>query len=371
MNQSIRIFAALVAAHCLFTASLFAKDRPEVVQQLDGFLRPTAAVFSADKRFLYVINHSYGESGTKRGESFLSRLAVAGDGTVSVDDMKFVTNLTAPIDLDFSPRGYGDIPAGALFMAVGTPVVQDSAGRGLRDLSGELIGLLVIDPRTGREIRRIDLSPNSELRLTPELNLLAPSSLCFDNEGNLYIGESGVGGHMFTRRQAGRPGIWRLPAASVERLMEGRSPEAAELIRTTSQPADMSYRDKEDMLYFVTNHTQGRPSGSVFRIRAGKYEGISSMQTIVRELEALSGIQITPRGRHLLVGNSGELKFPRNKRSARPVRFRPKVDFSTPGKIGMIELKDGSLLVAIPEQSSDAGLGRGQRVSMVRLPSDY
>ncbi len=370
MNLPRRFFATIGLVSLAIASSLQAQDRPVISQQLDGFKTPTASVFSPDGRYLFVVNHAQGESGTLRGESYISKLAVDAQGQVTVNNMRFIKNLTAPIDLDFSPVRFGNIPKGAIFLAVGTPLVQDEAGRPMRDLARIMVGIVVLDPNTGRQIKSIDIGPNSRIRLKDELSLLSPSSICFDSKGNLYIGESGVGGHMFERKQVGRPGIWRIESEEVEALLMDRAPKKAELIRTTSLPTDMTFRDKEDMLYFVTNHTQGRPSGSVFRISSGQYEGISSMQTIVRELSALTGIQIMPKGRVLLAGNSGELMFPRGKKDTRPLRFRPRHEFSSPGKIALLELKDGSIVIAVPEQSSEEAGGRGQRVSIVKLPSE-
>ncbi|MBC2607610.1 hypothetical protein [Pelagicoccus albus] len=370
MNFQKRLIALPVILTLMLAAKLAAQDRPVISQELEGFMTPTAAIFSPDGRYLFVINHAQGEAGTLRGESFLSKLSVDPQGQVKATNMQFVKSLTAPIDLDFSPVRYGNIPKGAIFLAFGTPLVQDEAGRAMRNLSRVAIGIMVLDPNTGREIERIDLGPNGRVRLEDDLSLLAPSSICFDSSGNLYIGESGVGGHMFDRKQLGRPGIWRLEAEAVEDILGNRSPRKVELIRTTSLPTDMTFREKENKLYFVTNHTQGRPSGSVFRIDAGKYQGISSMQTIVRELSALTGIQVMPKGHVLLAGNSGELMFPKGKRDTRPMRFRPRHDFSSPGKIALQSLKDGSILIAVPEQSSQQGGGKGQRVSIVKLTAD-
>lgn len=370
MNFQKRFLAAIGILTLLIASPLQAQDRPVISQELDGFLTPTASVFSPDGRYLFVINHAQGESGTLRGQSFISKLAVSDTGEVAASQMRFVKNLTSPIDLDFSPVRFGNIPKGAIFLAAGTPLVQDESGRSMRDLSRVMIGIVVVDPNTGREIKRIDLGPNSRIRLSGELSLLSPSSICFDKSGNLYIGESGVGGHMFERKQVGRPGIWRLEAEDVEGLLSDRAPKKADLIRTTSLPTDMTFIEKDNMLYFATNHTQGRPSGSVFRISAGQYQGISSMQTIVRELSALTGIQVMPKGRVLLAGNSGELMFPKGKKDTRPLRFRPRHDFSSPGKIALQQLKDGSILIAVPEQSSEQGGGRGQRVSIVKLPAE-
>lgn len=370
MNLSKRFFAALTFIFAAIASVGQGQDRPIIAQELDGFLTPTASVFSPDGRYLFVINHSQGENGTLRSQSYISKLAVKTDGEVVENDMRFIKNLTAPIDLDFSPIRYANIPKGAIFLAVGTPLVQDEAGRPMRNLSRVMIGVVIIDPNTGRQIKRIDLGPNSRIRLKDELSLLSPSSICFDSKGNLYIGESGVGGHMFERKQVGRPGIWRIEAEALEEVIDGASPKkGVELIRTTSLPTDMTYREKENMLYFVTNHTQGRPSGSVFRISAGQYQGISSMQTIVRDLSALTGIQIMPKGRVLLAGNSGELMFPRGKKDTRPLRFRPRHEFSSPGKIALQTLKNGSLIIAVPEQSSEQSGGKGQRVSIVKMPS--
>lgn len=370
MNLQKRILASIGLASLFIASALHGQDRPVIAQQLDGFKTPTAAVFSPDGRYLFVVNHAQGESGTLRSQSYISKLAVDGEGEVSVNNMRFIKNLTAPIDLDFSPVRFGNIPKGAIFLAVGTPLVQDEAGRAMRDLGRVMVGIVVLDPNTGREIKSIDIGPNSRLNLKDELSLLSPSSICFDDKGNLYIGESGVGGHMFDKKQVGRPGIWRIDAEEVEALLMERSPKKAELIRTTSLPTDMTFRNRENMLYFVTNHTQGRPSGSVFRISSGQYQGISSMQTIVRDLSALTGIQVMPKGRVLLAGNSGELMFPKGRKDTRPLRFRPRHEFSSPGKIALLELKNGSILIAVPEQSSEEAGGRGQRVSIVKLPAE-
>ncbi len=370
MNLSKRFLATVGLVSLAFASFLQAQDRPIISQELDGFKTPTAAVFSPGGKYLFVVNHAQGESGTLRGQSYISKLAVNTEGEVTVNNMRFIKNLTAPIDLDFSPVRFGNIPKGAIFLAVGTPLVQDEAGRAMRDLARIQVGIIILDPNTGRQIKSLDLGPNSRIRLKDQLSLLSPSSICFDAKGDLYIGESGVGGHMFERKQLGRPGVWRIEAEEVEALISERAPKKAEFIRMTSLPTDMTFRNKENMLYFATNHTQGRPSGSVFRINAGQYQGISSMQTIVRDLSALTGIQIMPKGRVLLAGNSGELMFPKGKKDTRPLRFRPRHEFSSPGKIALLELKSGKIIIAVPEQSSEQTGGRGQRVSIVKLPSE-
>lgn len=365
-----KLLLALLAVSS--SASVHADSKPEIKQTIDGFLRPVAAVFGPDERSLFVVNHAQGEAGTLAGESFVSKLSVDGSGAVAADRMQFLQDLTAPIDIDFSPAEIGSLPAGTMFLVAGSTLIQDEAGRTQKDLSQAFIGLIAVDPRTGATLKRLDLSPNAPARLDPKRSLLAPAALAFDKRGNLFIADLGYGGQMFAERQPGGAGLWRISRAGLENLFSGATPaeEEVEFIQTTSLPIDMSYDAKQDLLYFVTNHPQGRLSGSVFRLNAGRYEGISSMETVVRELAALSGIDLTPSGRVLLVGNDGELQFPKGKKSSKPVRFRPKSLFSSAGKIGILPLAGGRLLVAVPEQSSDAGLGNGQRLTIVELSAD-
>ena len=371
LKHSTILRALALALSTLSSAALFASGRPEVIQELDGFTRPTVASFSPDGASLFVINHAQGEAGTLRGQSFLSKLKVDAAGSVAEEKMRFVEGLTAPIDLDFSPVRLGALPSGSIFMVEGTPLVEDEQGRALKDMSRVFIGLTIVDPSTGSLVKKIDLSPNARFDLAKGTRLLAPSCMAFDKQGNLFIGESGVGGHMFAPRQVGRPGIWRISRADLVKILAGEAPLEAEFIRLSSLPVDLCYREAEGALYFVSNHTQGVPSGSVFKIEAANYQSIESMQTVVRGLSALSGIQITPKSRVLMVGNNGDLMFPKGKKNSFPVRFRPQVDFSTPGKIGLKAFGDDTMIVAVPEQSSDAGSGRGQRLRIVRLPDGY
>ena len=124
-------------------------------------------------------------------------------------------------------------------------------------------------------------------------------------------------------------------------------------------------------MYFLSNHTQGAPKGSVFRIASGDFKNVMMMKTIVRELTALSSMQLLPSGRVLLASNSGELLIPKGKKAARLIHFRPQMTFSSPGKFSLLAQSDGSTLLVVPEETGDAGINKGQRVKIVLLPKNF
>lgn len=350
----------------------WAAGRPEIIQTLTGFNRPVSAVFSENGDTLFVVNRARGEVGVLRHQGSVSKVARMDGGKFGEPNHRFVTRLTGPSDVALAPIAFGDVPKGSLFVVTGTPLIENETGRIIKDASGEYIGITVIDAQTGRVLREIDLGPSSEVLLQRSQALISPTSIEFDHEGNLFIGDTGIGGHLFiSNRMQGQPKIWRLTQRSVMELLSGLSPSGAKPMPISSLPGDMRYDASSDSLYFITNHNQGAPTGSVFKVEGGEFKGIQSLQTIVRSLPALSGLQLSPKGRAIMTSNNGEILMPRGRKNYRVIRFRPEVRFATPGNFALYPLAAGASLLAIPEEGSDAGLNKGQSVQIVKLPEGY
>ncbi|MEM9158561.1 MAG: hypothetical protein AAGB46_05880 [Verrucomicrobiota bacterium] len=342
-----------------------------MIQTLTGFNRPVSAKFNADGTKLYVVNRARGEVGVTRHEGSVSMVTVDKDGKMGRPNHRFVTRLTGPTDLAVSPISFGKIPRGAVFIVTGTPLIQTESGRITKDASQEFIGLVIADANTGQTLQRIDLSPKSKLKLQSAHSLVSPSSIEFDSKGNLYIGDTGIGGHLFQPRVQGKSRIWKIDRRGVMDLVAGISPTDVKPIGLTSLPGAMCYDSKSDSIFFITNHNQGAPSGSVFKVPAMSFTNMASMQTIVRELPALSGLKISPQGRVLMVSNSGELLLPKGRKDSREIRFRPPRRFTTPGKFGIATNSGGEVILAIPEEGSDAGVNKGQSLQVAKLSSEY
>ena len=287
---------------------------------------------------------------------------------------RFVTGLTAPSALGFLPVSLGEgLPAGLLFMVSGTPLIENEDGRMTKDASKDFIGLSVIDPITGKVLKKVDLGPAAPMKLKNEYSLISPNSLNFDDQGNLYIADTGIGGNMFMfkNRVKAQPAIYRIDRDTLGKMLNGEAPANAQVMKVSSIPGDMSYRSEDDSIYFLANHIQGATKGAVFKFASSDFQGKSTMQTIVRELTALSSLQLLPNGKTLLVTNSGELHVPRGKKTSREIRFKPEMRFSTPGRFDLLLQADGSSLLAVPEETGDAGVGKGQRVKIVLFPAKY
>ena len=117
-------------------------------------------------------------------------------------------------------------------------------------------------------------------------------------------------------------------------------------------------------------------SGSLkerYKVVCSEFEakGLSSVQTIVRDLSPLSGIQVSPRGRILLTTNKGDLVFPKGRKNYGIIRVYPRVRFSSPGNFAMMEKSDGHLLLAIPEITGDDGENDTQTMKVVLLDDRY
>jgi hypothetical protein len=363
----------LPIAVCVSTLSLFGA-RPEVLQILSGLDRPVAATFGPEGKTLFVANSSRGSLGALRGMGSLTKFDRGSDGQYKLASKRFVIGLTAPSAMALLPVSLGEgLPKGLLFLVSGTPLIENEDGRLTKDASKDFIGISVIDPVTGKTLRKVDLGPAAAMKLRGEYSLVSPSSLDFDNQGNLYIADTGIGGNvfMFKNRVKAQPTIYRIDHDSLAEMLNGVPPANAQVMKVSSIPGDMRYHSADDSIYFLANHIVGATQGAVFKVGSSDFQKHGSIQTIVRELTALSSLAILPNGKTLLVANSGELHVPRGKKSSREIRFKPEMRFSTPGRFDMLIQADGNSLLAVPEETGDAGAGKGQRLKIVLFPAKY
>lgn len=367
-NSIAHSISKLFILTCLLAVSASAK--PEVVDVINGVDKPTSAVFSPGGESLYVSSSVRGQVGAYKGKSYISKFKVASDGTTKPVSKDFIGNLTAPIDMAFSTTQFPGIPKGSLFVAVGTPLVEGIEGRIIDDPSKEFVGFSIYSPKSGRLLKKIDLGPSAKIKLLGNKTVTLLASIAFDTSGNLYIGDTGIGGNLFLEKVQGRPGVWRIEKKGVEDLINGKTPKAVTFTPISSLPGPMRYVEKTNELYITANHNVGAPTGSVFKVNCDDFakNGMAAVQTIVRGTLSISGIQITPKGRVILTTSSGDIIYPRGKKNYGTIRFRPQMSFSSPTNYGMTIMPDGSLLFAVPEQSSDVSVDHKQTVKMVYLP---
>ncbi len=366
-------FPRLLALAALSAILPFAQGaRPEVLEDLPGFDRPVSAMFSSDGKSLFVVNRSRGEVGARREAGSITQYSVSEGPVFKLASKRFVVGLTAPSDIDFLPAALGDVaPAGTLIVVSGTPLIETEDGRITKDASDDFIGLSLFDPLSGKLLGKADLGPESDLKMKGSLPLISPNSITFDKSGNLYIADTGIGGNLFKNRVKAQPAVYRINRAGLVDLFSGTAPMDVDVMKISSIPGDISYESRDDSVYFVANHLQGATKGAVFKVSSDDFQDVMKIQTVCRDLTALSSMRMTPNGKVLLATNSGELHVPRGKKTSRLLRFKPEMTFSSPGKYGLLEEPGGSFIMAVPEETGDAGAGKGQRVRIVRMPPKF
>ena len=349
-------------------------DRPEVLQVLSDLDRPVAAAFGPGGDTLFVANRSRGTIGALRNMGSLTKFTRSDDGSYKMASKRFVVGLTAPSAIDFAPISYADdLPAGVLFLVSGTPLIQNEDERMSKDVTKDFIGITVVDTTSGKILRKVNLSPAAPMKMAGEYSLISPNCLSFDKQGNLYIADTGIGGNMFMfkKQVQSQPAFYRISSDGIRQMLQGEAPTGAQVMKVTSIPSDMRYQESDDSLYFVANHIVGATKGAVFKAGSSGFRGQFSVQTLVRELDPLSSLVLLPNGKQLLISSSGELHIPRGKKASREIRFKPEVRFSTPGRVDLLPLADGTALLAVPEETGGAGVGKGQRVKIVKLPAKF
>ena len=360
------LFAAVFAPLIVYGA------RPVVLEDLPGFDRPVSAAFSPDGKSLFVVNRSRGEVGARRDAGSITKFSVSEGPKFKLASKRFVVGLTAPSDIDFLPVDLAGVaPAGSLILVSGTPLIETEDGRMIKDASADFIGLSLYDPTTGKLIKKVDLGPASDVKLNGENPLVSPNNITIDKSGSVYIGDTGIGGNLFKNRIKAQPVIYQISIIGLTDMFTGKSPMDVEVMKISSIPGDISYQSADDSVFFVANHIQGATKGAVFKVARSDFHNVMKIQTVVRELTALSSMRLTPGGKVLLATNKGELVVPRGRKASRLIRFKPEMTFSTPGKFAMLPEPGGDFIIAVPEETGSAGAGKGQRVRIVRVPSKF
>jgi hypothetical protein len=198
-----------------------------------------------------------------------------------------------------------------------------------------------------------------------------PFAVAADPGGNLYLTDLAARGSHWEEPGMSQPGVLRIDAGAVDALAAGTEPAAGSVtfIPIRSLPTGIVYSSKEDALYFVTGNDVYDLGGAVLRLPRGDFTGASAIQTVAKDLTALSSIGFSPKGTALAGRMSGDIVQIRGRRG-RPISFRDRHLFLSPGQIATTRLDDGKVLVVVPE-ASGAGLGQWQhRVYTFLLPAD-
>jgi len=232
--------ASLSAAAMLSTASFAQqaedtlaayKVQGQVLQQLKKFDNPEAAIFSADGRHVFVSNAA--ELGNKdkgfhwiQGAGYISKLAVRPDGTLEVVNDKLIDRLTAPLGMAVLPVDTPKFPKGTIFVVEAAAPLATADGTPVTDPKAIDPKIIAFD-ENGKILGNIKLGEGSAAHKASGVVATLGNALAFDNQGNLYIAETGIGGAQFQPPiQTRGGGVYMFPVASLAAMAQGQPAEA-------------------------------------------------------------------------------------------------------------------------------------------------
>lgn len=356
-------------------------NAPVVSQTVSGFYRPESCTFSLDGKFLYVTNCAAGfygvdSKGNKQfalaqGKGAVSKLSVAEDGTITMIDPKFFPNTSGALGIATLPVAAGNFPAGSLFFNSGF-FMQTDAENTYIDNQKELDpAIMIIDPNSGKLLGEISLAMDGELCQGINNPVFVPNGMCFDHEGNLYIGETGGTNELI--KDAGKitnkSGVIKISHSAIEPLAAGKPAKGLKFLEAPAING-VAFDQETDSIIMVT--FSGAETGdSLYKVTRREFDQGIQPEPFVTVKGQLDGVVITP-GRKILVTdvtNQALLQIDQ-RGQVETVAFGHK-KFNGPSDIKIKNLKDGSSIVILPEQETDGSKTWTQNVHVIKLPAGY
>jgi len=361
--------------------SVDAATEPFVSQSVSRFYRPESCTFSLDGKFLYVTSCGSGFYGVDaegkeqfslaQGKGAVSKLSVAEDGTLTMIEPKFYPGTSGALGISALPVATKSFPAGSLFFNSGFFMQTDADDKYIDNQKELDPAVVVIDPNSGKLLGKISLAIQGAVCRAINNPLFVPNGLCFDHEGNLYLGETGGVNELIKGAGAitNKSGAVMIPYTAIDALAAG---VPAQGIKFLEAPAinGVAFDKKSDCLLMLT-FTGSESGDSVYKISRKEFDAGILPRPFVTGLGKLDGIAVTPSGTMVVtdVTNQSLIRIDQN-RNVETIDLGGK-KFNGPSDISIKTLDDGSSIVVVPEQNYTAPKEWSQNVHVIKLPVGY
>jgi hypothetical protein len=344
--------------------------RPTLHQTLRGFDNPISCAFSLDGKILYVVNSARGEYGWIYGKGAISAVDVSADGTLSIAEIKFTSNLGGPMGIAILPVAVGRFPAGTIFVSHGGAWVVDRSGELVRNSFDLETGVLAIDPATGQVVGKLLMGPGSAFSKSVGHGVVNPLGLGFDFQGNLFLCDTGSGGRNLDPPAVGKPGVLKIPGSVLEDIAANRQVGGVEFFDVPYVPTNVFWDSSKNGLIVTTGGRVGPLGGAIFRLPRADFTATGQVETIGQGVGAITGAFITQNGTFYATVSSGEIRKIRSKKKSRQVNLRPELFLVSPGSLATKPLGNGQLMVVMTEQAGGGIADWQQRVQVLFFPPE-
>ena len=343
-----------------------------LAQSIGEFHRPESVAFSFDGKYLFVGNCASDLFGADKkkvgfvtGVGSISRCTVDEEGNVKLEKQKFITGLNGPLGLGILTKATGKYPVGTLLVNQGMSLQVDKNGKSVTNINQLGVGVDLYDPNSGQLLGRISMGPGSAVAKAIGHVPLILNSIAFDKAGNLYITDTAKGGGRLQPKVAQNPGLIRIEHGSIDDPSKG----GISFTPMPGVPNGIGYWDKEDAIVIVTMGGSDKPGGTaIYKVPVASFPLEEIPAPLFGDVGTADGIAFTPAGTMITSRFSGDLLAIPYNGVPRPVVMEP---FVAPADHRILTLKDGTSILAVPEQDRADPNPWKQKVKIVRLPDNF
>ena len=353
----------------------------QVIQRLSAFDNPEGSIFSADGKYVFISNSAElgmpdkGFHWTHKG-GYVSKLEVQQDGTLKMVNETLIGGLTGPLGMAVSTVGTRKFPRGTVFLAEAWAPLAEADGTEVKDPS-------VVDPKIiafnteGKILGAIKLGAGSAAEKVSGVVGTLPNALAFDQAGNLYLAETGIGGSQFEPPiQTKGGGVYLFPTSSLDALAEGRDAPLYYIPVPNGGPDGIEVAP-DGMIHFntvgVAAGLQDPAEGGMYKLKKSDFTSGKLPEPFNRGLGALDGLDFAGSNRldTEIKNTSGVVVTPLSGASSYMLTYDKDIKFAGPADIAIHKMSDGSYLLVVPELSATSPNNKDNPVTVIRLPPDF
>jgi hypothetical protein len=356
-----------------------------IVQVLNSFDNPEAALFSADGRFVFISNSA--EIGSDRadgfgfaeGEGYISKLEVQPSGTLVMVEEKLVTGITGPLGMAALTKATGTFPAGTIFACSSSAPMRDSAGQVITDPARMRTKIVAFNV-DGAVLGELDLGSGSLVEQINGSPIMLCNALGFDGDGNLFIVDSGIGGGQFDPPFVDKGGLWRIAHGALDAVAGGSQPaEIPSFLAIPGVPDGVEVSPKDGLVYVNTvGPAVGAPDPAGGGIYAINGNAMTLPAPIDRDMGALDGLDFTDGGvmlnTQIMGGIPARIYVNCPGKIGTTLEIQPagsEADMNGPADIAIQKVSGGSYLVVVPELYATDPTPGDDEVKVLALPPDF
>jgi hypothetical protein len=360
----------------------------EVVQVIKEFDNPEGAIFSQDGTHVFISNAAEigdrGETfGWTEGEGYISKLEVQDDGTLTMVEEKLIEGLTGPLGMAVLPVATETFPEGTIFALSGSAPMVDPEGQVVKEPERLQTKISGFDPENGEVLGEIDTGHGSALEEINGSPISLANAPAFDQEGNLYVADTGFGADQFDPPFEAKGGLWMIPHGAIDALAAGETPEdQPKFIAIPGNPDGVEVSPEDGMIYVNTvGPVGGAPdpaNGGIYALTKDAFadEAGKLPPPADQDLGALDGLDFTAGGTMLNTQIKPDVDVAIYVncpgQTAKKLEIEgEEAELSGPADLAVRRAEGEEQLVVVPELMNRSPNTGDNEVTVLRLPADF